>query len=163
VTAEADQFVQELPRGYGTLLSRIFFEDESFASDEGVSLSGGQWQRLAIARSQFRSGRDLMILDEPSSGLDAEAEHEIHRTLSRLRRGMTSVLVSHRLGSLRDADHIVVLEDGVIAEHGSHDSLIAADSRYAEMFSAQASGYQLGAPGRMTDGAARAPERAGQA
>jgi ATP-binding cassette subfamily B protein len=156
LTAEADGFIQELPRGYETMLSRIFFEGEEFATDDGVSLSGGQWQRLAIARSLLRSGRDVMILDEPSSGLDAEAEHQIHRTFTRLRRDRTSILVSHRLGSLRDADHIVVLEGGVIAEQGSHDDLIAANSRYSEMFSAQASGYQLAAVMDTPEGAGQA-------
>ena len=75
-----------------------------------MSLSGGQWQRVALARALLRDGRDLLILDEPSSGLDAEAEHEIHPRLRELRAGRTSLLISHRLGAVRDADRIVVLE-----------------------------------------------------
>jgi ATP-binding cassette, subfamily B, bacterial len=107
-----------------------------------VTLSGGQWQRLALARTLLRDGRDLLILDEPSAGLDAEAEHQVHRRLQQHRVGRTSLLVSHRLGAVRDADLIVVLSGGLILEQGTHDELIAAGGEYAHLFTVQASGYQ---------------------
>jgi ATP-binding cassette subfamily B protein len=131
-----------LPNGYDTLLTRLFsgmsLEDDPQA---GVQLSGGQWQRVALARAFLRDDRDLMILDEPSAGLDAEAEHDIHTRLGRLRRGRTNVLITHRLGAVRDADLIVVLDDGEIAEQGAHDALLAAGGVYARMFTLQAAGY----------------------
>ncbi|MEN3607929.1 ABC transporter ATP-binding protein [Plantactinospora sp. ZYX-F-223] len=133
-----------LPAGYDTLLSRIFLDEADSADPRaGVALSGGQWQRVAVARSLLRDQRDLLILDEPTAGLDAEAEHEVHRRLRTLRRGRTSLLISHRLSAVRDADLIVVLEDGRIVEQGSHESLISRDGRYARLFRLQASGYQV--------------------
>jgi ATP-binding cassette subfamily B protein len=132
-----------LPRGYATLLSRIFVvgtdKDDPVT---GVVLSGGQWQRLALARAFVRADRDLMILDEPSSGLDPEAEHEIHARMREHRDGRTSLLISHRLSAVRDADHIAVLDGGRITEHGPHDALLAADGSYARLFRLQAAGYQ---------------------
>ncbi|MEV4063700.1 ABC transporter ATP-binding protein [Nonomuraea dietziae] len=136
----ADQIVRALPQGYDTMLSRIFFGPED---DAGVVLSGGQWQRLALARALVREQRDLLILDEPSSGLDAEAEYEVHRRLREHRSGRTSLLVSHRLGAVRDADLIVVLGEGRIVEQGTHDDLIAARGGYAHLFETQASGYRV--------------------
>jgi ATP-binding cassette subfamily B protein len=137
--------VASLPRGYATLLSRIFFDGQDKEDpDTGVFLSGGQWQRLALARGLMRDDRDLLILDEPSAGLDAEAEHAIHQRLVAMREGRTSLLISHRLGSVRDADLIYVLSDGAVAERGTHDELMAAEGEYQRLFSLQASGY-LGA------------------
>ncbi|GAA1572396.1 ABC transporter ATP-binding protein [Dactylosporangium maewongense] len=129
-----------LPGRYDTLLSRTFVD---YDRPEGVLLSGGQWQRLALARALLRGQRDLLILDEPSSGLDAAAEHRVHRTIAAHRDGRTSVLVSHRLNTVRDADRIVVLADGRIAETGTHASLMAAGGTYATLFRLQASGYDL--------------------
>ncbi|MGI5285641.1 ABC transporter ATP-binding protein [Nonomuraea polychroma] len=130
--------VSALPRGYDTLLTRMFFGPDPEA---GVVLSGGQWQRLALARAVLGEGRDLLILDEPSSGLDAEAEHEIHNRLREHRAGRTSLLISHRLGAVREADVLVVLDDGQVVEQGSHDELITLDGLYRRLFALQAQGY----------------------
>jgi len=141
--AGADPVVAALPQGYDTMLSRIFFGGES----PGVTLSGGQWQRLALAGALMREQRDLLILDEPSAGLDARAEHEIHERLRQHRAGRTSVLVSHRLGAIREADTIVVLAGGKVIERGGHEELMAGGGVYAELFEVQASGYQERTPG----------------
>jgi ATP-binding cassette subfamily B protein len=131
-----------LPHGYQTLLTRTYFDlADKDNPQTGVLLSGGQWQRVALARAFLRGARDLMILDEPSSGLDAEAEHQIHASLSANRRDCASVLISHRLSAVRDVEHIVVLSNGMISEHGSHDALMARSGIYARLFSVQAHGY----------------------
>jgi ATP-binding cassette, subfamily B, bacterial len=132
-----------LPRGYDTLLSRVFTDSADRANpDTGVVLSGGQWQRLALARAFLRDGRDLLILDEPSSGLDAEAEHDVHCRLRTHRRGRTSVLISHRLGTVRDADVIAVLRDGTVRELGRHEELVRAGGTYARLYELQSRGYR---------------------
>lgn len=131
-----------LPKGYDTLLTRTYLDlTDKEDPQTGVLLSGGQWQRVALARALLRGGRDLVILDEPSSGLDAEAEHEIHSSLRTHRRGRTTILISHRLNAVRDADNIVVLADGVVAEQGNHAALMARNGRYARLFSLQAQGF----------------------
>ena len=140
--ADADEFVSELPRGYDTMLSRIFFQGEDNDDPEqGVTLSGGQWQRIALARALMRDGRDLLILDEPSAGLDAAAEQAVHDRLRQYREGATSVLISHRMGAVRHADRIVVLQEGQITETGTHATLIRADGEYARLFNIQAANY----------------------
>ncbi|MFD7712103.1 ABC transporter ATP-binding protein [Streptomyces sp. NPDC059786] len=132
-----------LPQAYDTLLSRMFLmESDKDDPETGVVLSGGQWQRLALARAFLRDRRDFMILDEPSAGLDAEAEHEIHTSIRAHRAGRTSLLISHRLGAVRDADTIVVLSGGRIAEQGDHGALMQAGGEYARLFALQAVGYQ---------------------
>ncbi|MEV4457105.1 ABC transporter ATP-binding protein [Microbispora sp. NPDC049633] len=178
--AGAHGAVSGLPRGYDTMLSRVFAVPPKDADPEdadaevggaedggaedggaatGVHLSGGQWQRLALARAYLRGERDLLILDEPSSGLDAEAEHEIHQGLREHRRGRTSVLISHRLGAVRDADHIVVLDGGQVAEQGAHAELLGRGGIYAHLFTLQAEGYRqpedrdVGAPHDRLSGA----------
>ncbi|MBF9131103.1 ABC transporter ATP-binding protein [Plantactinospora sp. S1510] len=139
------QTLAGLPSGYDTMLTRLFADDTNHA---GVVLSGGQWQRVALARALVRDGRDLLILDEPSSGLDAEAEYQMHHRLREHRAGQTSLLISHRLGAVRDADAIVVLDDGVVVEQGDHDALLAADGHYARLFTMQAEGYATAGAGR---------------
>jgi ATP-binding cassette, subfamily B, bacterial len=139
--AQVHEALAALPQGYRTLLSREF----SAAGEDGppgVLLSGGQWQRVALARALLRGDRSLLVLDEPSSGLDAEAEFRIHQEMRRYREGRTSVLVSHRLNTVRDADRIVVLAAGRVAEEGDHDALVAAGGQYARLFELQAAGYE---------------------
>ncbi|GLW68585.1 multidrug ABC transporter permease [Kitasatospora phosalacinea] len=146
----------ELPDGYRTLLSRMFAPDPGQGgSASGTSLSGGEWQRVAVARAFMRRDSDLLILDEPSAGLDAEAEKEIHDHLRTLRAGTTAVVISHRLSSVRDADRIAVLRDGRIAELGDHRRLMELGGDYARLFDAQADGYRDPADDRQTIGASR--------
>jgi ATP-binding cassette, subfamily B, bacterial len=141
--AGAHDTLAALPSGYDTMLSRIFFGAADEADPQaGAMLSGGEWQRVALARGLLRDDCDLLVLDEPSSGLDAEAEHEIHRRLRAHRARRTSLLVSHRLGAIRDADLIVVIADGQICEQGDHARLLAAGGTYARLFELQAQGYQ---------------------
>ncbi|MCC5579596.1 ABC transporter ATP-binding protein [Microtetraspora sp. AC03309] len=151
--AGVHETVARLPRGYDTMLTRMFFgaaEAENPDNEAGVVLSGGQWQRLALARALLRDRCDLLILDEPSSGLDAEAEHRIHVALRDHRAGRTSLLISHRLAAVRDADILLVLDEGRVVEQGSHDELIATDGVYARLFGLQAEGYL---PGQLSDAA----------
>jgi ATP-binding cassette subfamily B protein len=167
--AGIDDALTRLPMGYDTILSRAFMPDAlptpssgrqgrssrrrrkaartarpaGLEVPPGVLLSGGQWQRVALARAVLRDDADLLILDEPSAGLDVEAEAAIHRRFQRLREGRTSLLISHRMNTIRSADLIVVLHGGRVIEQGGHEQLMAADSRYAALFRTQASGYQL--------------------
>ncbi|WP_395294531.1 ABC transporter ATP-binding protein [Kitasatospora hibisci] len=131
-----------LPLGYQTLLSRIFFSEEDKNDPKtGVMLSGGQWQRVALARGLMRDERDFLILDEPTSGLDPEAEKEVGRRIAEFGASRTSLLITHRLGSIRESDAIAVLAGGRIVELGTHDELISAAGTYAELFAMQADGY----------------------
>jgi ATP-binding cassette subfamily B protein len=137
-TAGVHDTVEALPRGYATMLSKIFGGQDEGA---GVALSGGQWQRLALARAFLRQDRDLLLLDEPSSGLDADAEHAVHASLRHHRQGRTSVLISHHLGAVRDADQIIVLSNGKITERGPHETLITLNGEYARLYNLQSSAY----------------------
>ncbi|MCC2593747.1 ABC transporter ATP-binding protein/permease [Tessaracoccus sp. OS52] len=138
--AGASSALEGLPEGYDTLLSRLF--------SGGRELSGGQWQRVALARSFYRDA-PLVILDEPSAALDPRAEYELFSTLRAALHGRTAMFISHRFSTVRGADRIYVLSDGEVVEEGSHDELIARDGRYAELFRLQFDAYVVG------DGAAR--------
>jgi ATP-binding cassette, subfamily B, bacterial len=141
--AGAHETITQLHSGYETLLSRIFAPlGDSHAPAAGVMPSGGEWQRLALARAFMRHDRDLLILDEPNSGLDAEAEHAIHCQLSEIRRGRTSLLIAQRLSAVRNADRIYVLGKGRVVEQGCHAELMGRDGVYRRLFTLQAKGYQ---------------------
>jgi ATP-binding cassette subfamily B protein len=131
--AGATDLVRELPAGYDQILGTEFAD--------GEQLSGGQWQKLAIARAFYQSA-PVLIMDEPTSAIDAEAELEIFNNLEAEYRDRTLILVSHRFSTVRNADRILVIEDGRIAEHGTHDELLARGGRYAAMFTIQAAGYR---------------------
>lgn len=131
--AGLDGIAEALPLGYDTLLGR------SFAG--GVELSGGQWQRVALARAFIRSA-GLLVLDEPTSALDARAELELFGKFVELVQGRTAILISHRLGVARLADRIIVLDQGRVAECGSHDQLIRRGGPYARLFQTQSQWYE---------------------
>ncbi len=126
-----------LPQGLATLLSL----EHADGPEEGIMLSGGQWQRLAVARALMRRNPSLLILDEPNSGLDPLAEQDLHRLLRTATAGTTRLLVSHRLDAVRLADRILVLDGGRVIESGTHADLIDADAGYARLFRLQAAGY----------------------
>ncbi len=137
--ADVHEILKALPHGYETMLSRIFFDERG--DDPGLLLSMGQQQRLAIARALLRAKAQLLILDEPTAALDPQAEAALHERLLRLRRGRSSLLISHRLSTTRDADCIAVLDAGRLVESGSHRMLMAKEGLYAKLFSLQAAGY----------------------
>jgi len=129
----ADDVIRRLPNGYDQILGKRF--------RTGVDLSGGEWQKVAIARAYMRDAQ-LLILDEPTAALDARSEFEVFRRFKELSRGKTAVLISHRFSSVRMADRIVVLMDGAVEAMGTHDELLAQGGRYAELFELQAAGYR---------------------
>jgi ATP-binding cassette subfamily B protein len=131
--AAADEVVAALPMGYDQLIGRRF--------KTGVDLSGGQWQKIAIARAYMRDAQ-VMILDEPTAALDARAEFEVFQRFKELSEGKTAVLISHRFSSVRMADRILVLAEGRLEASGTHDELLAQGGRYAELFELQAAGYR---------------------
>ncbi|HIP70750.1 MAG TPA: ATP-binding cassette domain-containing protein, partial [Anaerolineae bacterium] len=109
----------------------------------GVDMSGGQWQKLATARLFMRQRADLLILDEPTAALDAQAEYEMYSHFAELVAGRTSVLISHRFSTVRMADKIAVLEGGEITEHGAHDELLSLGGIYAKLYRMQAEKYSV--------------------
>lgn len=129
----ASQVIGRLPGGYDQMVGRRF--------EGGVDLSGGEWQKFALARAYMRDAQ-LLILDEPTATLDARAEYEVFQRFSELTRERMAVLISHRFSTVRMADRILVLADGEIREHGTHDQLVALGGRYAELFELQAAGYR---------------------
>ena len=129
----ADEVVASLPKGYDQIIGRRF--------KEGVDLSGGQWQKIAIARAYMRDAQ-VMILDEPTAALDARSEFEVFERFKELSDGKTAVLISHRFSSVRMADRILVLADGKVESSGTHEQLMAQGGRYAELFELQAAGYR---------------------
>lgn len=129
----ADEVIERLPLKYDQMLGRRFAE--------GVELSGGEWQKVALARAYMRDAQ-ILILDEPTAALDARAEYEVFVRFSELTAGKTAVLISHRFSTVRMADRILVLKNGLFVEIGSHEELLENNGLYAELFSLQAAGYQ---------------------
>jgi ATP-binding cassette subfamily B protein len=129
----ADEVIRKLPKGYEQLLGLRF--------EGGVDLSGGEWQKIALARAYFRDAQ-LVILDEPTASLDARSEYEVFQRFAELTEGKMALLISHRFSTVRMADRIVVLENGKIAEQGSHRQLVSLGGQYAAMFELQASSYR---------------------
>ena len=131
--SHADQLAQRLPQGYRQMLGRRFAG--------GIDLSGGEWQKIALARAYIRQSQ-IMILDEPTAALDARAEYETFQRFAELVSGQTVVLISHRFSTVRMANRIVVLQNGTVLEEGTHDQLLARNGLYAELFELQAEGYR---------------------
>ncbi len=130
--AGADPLISELDKGYDTVLGKMF--------TGGVDLSGGQWQKIGLARA-FMSQAQVLILDEPTAAVDAIAEHDLFERFRQLTQGKMTFLVSHRFSTVRMADRIVVLEKGEIIETGTHEQLMKKQGRYEEMFRLQAESY----------------------
>ena len=128
----ADKVIENLPNGYQQMIGRWF--------KQGTNLSGGEWLKIAIARAYMRDAQ-LLILDEPTASLDARAENEVFRRFVELTFDKCAVLISHRFSTVRMADRIVVLHEGKLLEHGTHDELLAVGGRYSELFQMQAAGY----------------------
>jgi ABC-type multidrug transport system fused ATPase/permease subunit len=120
--ANADEFIVRMPSGYDTPIG-----------ERGVTLSGGQRQRIGIARALIRNA-PILILDEPTAALDSESEKLVMEGLERLKKGRTVITITHRLNTIRDADTIIVLHEGVVAEQGTHDELLARSGHYAELY-----------------------------
>jgi len=131
--SRSEWLVSKLPNGLESKVGRLF--------EGGHDLSGGEWQRLALARIMYRDS-DIWILDEPTSALDPEAEAAIFAELKENLKGRIGIVISHRFSTVRIADRIAVIADGHIAELGSHEELLAAGNRYAELFEIQAAGYR---------------------
>jgi subfamily B ATP-binding cassette protein MsbA len=126
--ANADEFIARMPDGYHTMVG-----------ERGLTLSGGQRQRIGIARAIIRNA-PILILDEPTAALDTESEKLVMEALERLMKGRTVLTIAHRLSTIRDAHKIIVLKDGVVAEEGTHDELVARDGVYAELWRVQTGG-----------------------
>ena len=131
--SQADEVIARLPAGYEQMIGKRF--------KNGVELSGGEWQKIAIARAYMREA-EVLILDEPTAALDARSEYEVFRRFKELSQGKTAILISHRFSSVRMADRILVLADGKVEAAGTHEELVAQRGRYSELFELQAAGYR---------------------
>jgi ATP-binding cassette subfamily B protein len=131
--SQADEVIAKLPTGYQQMIGKRF--------KNGVELSGGEWQKIAIARAYMREAA-VLVLDEPTAALDARSEFEVFKRFKELSDGKTAVLISHRFSSVRMADRILVLADGMVEAAGTHDELMAQPGRYSELFELQAAGYR---------------------
>lgn len=129
----AHEMVAQLPNKFLQVLGKRF--------KDGTELSGGQWQKIALARAYMRDAQ-LIVLDEPTSALDARAEHEVFKRFTSLIEGKMAVLISHRFSTVRMADRILFLEHGRLIEYGTHQQLLEIQGKYAELFNLQAQGYQ---------------------
>ena len=134
VKGRASDFIDTLPAGYQTQLGKWF--------KDGRELSGGQWQKIALSRAFMRSRADILVLDEPTAAMDAQAEAEVFEHFRQLARERITILISHRFSTVRMADQIVVLNNGHIIERGSHEELMQLHGRYAQLFTLQARGYR---------------------
>jgi ATP-binding cassette, subfamily B, bacterial len=130
----AAPIVESLPQHYRTPLGKWF--------NDGRELSGGQWQKIALSRAFMRTRADILVLDEPTSAMDAGAEATVFEHFRALTKGKIAILISHRFSTVRMADQIVVLQDGRIIERGNHDNLVKLNGHYAHLFSLQAKGYR---------------------
>ncbi|HEY6483302.1 MAG TPA: ABC transporter ATP-binding protein [Steroidobacteraceae bacterium] len=130
----ASEFIATLPAGYRTQLGKWF--------KDGRELSGGQWQKIALSRAFMRTRADVLVLDEPTAAMDAQAEAEVFEHFRQLAKGRMTILISHRFSTVRMADRIAVLDRGRIVEYGSHEELMTRNGRYAHLFTLQARGYR---------------------
>jgi ATP-binding cassette subfamily B protein len=130
----AEPFIEQLPQGYHTQLGKWFLD--------GRELSGGQWQKIALSRAFMRRDADILVLDEPTAAMDAQAEFEVFEHFRELAAGRVAILISHRFSTVRMADQIVVLDGGRLVEQGSHEALMKGDGIYARLFTLQARAYQ---------------------
>ncbi len=130
----AESFIDQLPQSFQTQLGRWF--------KGGQELSGGQWQKIALSRAFMRSQADILVLDEPTSAIDAQAEFEIFNHFRTVTKNQMVLLISHRFSTVRMADKILVIENGEVIEQGTHEELLKLGGRYAKLFLLQAAGYQ---------------------